>query len=929
MDVLIHISQQLSNSTTPAYAPVEFTVSPSIAAVNVLFFLSLALVLIDAFLAMLVKSWLQEFDRSWRKHTVADLRAQERERRLQGLERWRLAELVTLLPILIQTSLLFFCIGLIVLLFPIHLISAIFSSVALVGSFTFYLLTTYVSVIDVYAPFSSPVSRGLRILIDGVQTTWFILVHLTARHAQHIISGVLFHTSRPPPPQEHVVNTELTIQSLPRQNKVTHSPLPHGTMSVENQERITHSRSQINPQTYVDILERLVTTTAEAVENIPVFLDLLDQPVKDPTLRPSNVGKWKELLHITLGLLGEPSTFSDSAARTLARTALFCYDGKPADQQLARSLIHYFDDMSSGQTGKQKPLNSLFAPYIHYYCGIQPFYLWEVWNTIASLEPSDAADMELLWLVNTMHKNLQWKHPWSLPNDDLLGIFAAVLTYVSCTEQSRRSQAPLTAAIIYAMHTIKSAIDNGGVHFITGPYILPGNVLTTSESMSMTFHQVGRLNLWSDHCVALASALLQPHTHWLNFGADSVWDFQLALIAALYIDSTKQTGQVATAFAQLLTLTIIPEITMSTWGFADAYDQTKLAGYWYTAVFQEPIYQEDSENSPVQDIGYIIMQIIEHSFEMRLSALYLLDFSVAYLYGRSSPPSILLTMHKDGNLRLKRTDTNGSTIKYASGPFNPWILLYLDTLFSPNSFLHPEQLEWTGTPEQVYIAMARLDLYDSLQEEENKDTRQLKLEPDLLMLVLMSKDYVVCTHAFKCCLNLASQPSSSGDIQSAGTFIPGTMGHQWIEHLISVLCGTSQHRPSRSWEFLTEHLIPKWAILPPAWCYDFASAFLFLNVHTVDESELPTYKWFAGSLRDEEQISQAFLPFLGTMLELIKHSLTWGQLDSVNTWLAQLPEILENQDAHVELHNILATRKKDIVDETLNCFAELPMSYLE
>src|ERR1700755_1276507 len=167
MDVLIHISQQLSNSTISAYVPTEFTVSPSITAVNVLFFLSLALVLIDAFLAMLVKSWLQEFDRGWRKYTVADLRAQERERRLPGLEPWGLAELVNLLPILIQTALLFFCIGLIVLLFPVHLISAIFSSVALVTGFTFYAFTTYVSIFDAYAPFSSPVSRGLKTLVDA------------------------------------------------------------------------------------------------------------------------------------------------------------------------------------------------------------------------------------------------------------------------------------------------------------------------------------------------------------------------------------------------------------------------------------------------------------------------------------------------------------------------------------------------------------------------------------------------------------------------------------------------------------------------------------------------------------------------------------------------------------------------------------------
>jgi len=85
MDVLIHISQQLNNSTTPAYATPEFTFPPSTAVVSICFFLSLALVLIDGFLAMLVNSWLQEFDRGWRKYTVARFRAQEREHGSVGL----------------------------------------------------------------------------------------------------------------------------------------------------------------------------------------------------------------------------------------------------------------------------------------------------------------------------------------------------------------------------------------------------------------------------------------------------------------------------------------------------------------------------------------------------------------------------------------------------------------------------------------------------------------------------------------------------------------------------------------------------------------------------------------------------------------------------------------------------------------------------
>ena len=927
MDVLIHISQQLSNLTTPAYAPAEFTVSPSIAAVNVLFFLSLALVLIDAFLAMLVKSWLQEFDRGWRMYTVVDLRAQERERRLQGLERWKLAELVALLPILIQTSLLFFCIGLIVLLFPIHLISAIFSSVMLVAGFTFYLFTTYVSIFNAYSPFSSPVSRGLIILLDGLQTTWLILGRLIARH---IIPGVSVYTSHPSTPREHGANTDPATQSLPGNNRVAHSPLPQSTVGVEKQERITRSRSQIDPQTYLNILERLVSTTAEAVENIPVFLDLLDQPVKDPRLRPSNTTKWKELLHTTLGLLGDPSTFSASIACTIARSVLFCYDNGPADQQLSRNLIHHLDYMCSDQTGKYGPLNSLFAPYMHYYCNISPVDSRKLCNAIVSLEPSNAADAELLWMVNTMHNNWLWKHVRPYVNEEIPVIFAVLLTYVSCTEQSRRSQVPLTAAIIYAMHTIKSALDKGGVPSITGHYVLPGTVLSTSESLC--FHQVDTLDLWSDDCIQLASTLLQPQSHWSGFAVDVVWNFQLALIAALYIDSTKQGGQAATTFAHLLTLPNIPEIKMSTWGWADAYDQTKLAGYWCTAVFQEPIYQAYSGNSPVQDIEQIILRTIESSFEIRLSALHLLDFSVKYLCGRLSTLSNVLTMGPEGYLRLEWADSDGPNHGFAYGSYNPWILLHLDTLFSPSSILYqgdPEQLEWTDTPEQVHIAMARLALYDSLQGDEHKETKQLMPEPDLLSLFLKSKDYEVCTGAFKCCLNLASRPSSAVDTQSAGVFIPETLGFQWIKQLVQVLCETPQYEPVRSWEFLAEHLTPKWAMLPHSWCCDFASACLLLNVHPLDEDELPVYQWFALTLTREGQTNQDFLPFLGTMLGLIKHSVTSDQLASLETWLAQLPEILENHNAHVEMGNVLATRKQEIVDETLRIFVELPMADLE
>ena len=114
--------------------------------------------------------------------------------------------------------------------------------------------------------------------------------------------------------------------------------------------------------------------------------------------------------------------------------------------------------------------------------------------------------------------------------------------------------------------------------------------------------------------------------------------------------------------------------------------------------------------------------------------------------------------------------------------------------------------------------------------------------------------------------------------------------------------------------------------LPLSQRCDIASAFLFLNVNTLHEGELPAYQWFANSFISQEQTNQDFLHFLGIMLGHVKHRATWGQLDSLDTWLAQLSEYLENEDAHVKLENVLATRKEEIEDETIKCFKELPMT---
>ena len=133
---------------------------------------------------------------------------------------------------------------------------------------------------------------------------------------------------------------------------------------------------------------------------------------------------------------------------------------------------------------------------------------------------------------------------------------------------------------------------------------------------------------------------------------------------------------------------------------------------------------------------------------------------------------------------------------------------------------------------------------------------------------------------------------------------------------MQVLCGSEVI--VNSWGFLNKHLVPIWDELPHSWCRDFASIFLFSNVHHPHMHCQPAYQLLTQALSDQERENpnnQAFLPFLLAILEPIKHTLNWDQLTSLRTWLAWLPDNLQNQDAqvHVKLEDYLATRMEQVV----------------
>jgi hypothetical protein len=154
----------MQNRTIEPYVPPVFTAPLYAIAVNTLFFASLAVVLVAAVLCMLVKGWIKELDRKLRRIPDLRKRAVVKELREQGMLRWRLPALITILPALIHLSLVLFFIGLVVYLLQVHKLPA-FLSIAIFGTWVFvYALSVLISAIDEFSPFRSSYSRMLGVL---------------------------------------------------------------------------------------------------------------------------------------------------------------------------------------------------------------------------------------------------------------------------------------------------------------------------------------------------------------------------------------------------------------------------------------------------------------------------------------------------------------------------------------------------------------------------------------------------------------------------------------------------------------------------------------------------------------------------------------------------------------------------------------------
>jgi hypothetical protein len=163
-DILYTISQQLANSSIPAFPQVNYETPQYAVVVNGLFFTSLSCSIIAALLAVLALQWVANYDMGLNTSS-ARKRAIQRHIRWKGIETWKMGEIIASLPLLIFVSLFLFFIGIADWLWHLNrAISAIVIGGIGIGCLL-YSITNMISIVKLEAPFRTPISKGLAPLL--------------------------------------------------------------------------------------------------------------------------------------------------------------------------------------------------------------------------------------------------------------------------------------------------------------------------------------------------------------------------------------------------------------------------------------------------------------------------------------------------------------------------------------------------------------------------------------------------------------------------------------------------------------------------------------------------------------------------------------------------------------------------------------------
>ncbi|PVF92408.1 hypothetical protein CPB86DRAFT_877909 [Serendipita vermifera] len=163
-DILLILSRQLANSSFPPFEPTAYETPQYAIVVNGLFFTSLSCSLIAALLAVLALQWVANYDMGLNT-SLPEKRALQRHIRFRGIEKWKMSELIASPPLLIFVALFLFFIGIADWLWYMNrAISGIVIGGIGIGCLL-YTITNLISIVEVDAPFRTPISKELAVFI--------------------------------------------------------------------------------------------------------------------------------------------------------------------------------------------------------------------------------------------------------------------------------------------------------------------------------------------------------------------------------------------------------------------------------------------------------------------------------------------------------------------------------------------------------------------------------------------------------------------------------------------------------------------------------------------------------------------------------------------------------------------------------------------
>ncbi|KAK0505116.1 hypothetical protein EDD18DRAFT_325355 [Armillaria luteobubalina] len=139
--------------------PSDLTFRPSTydSWVNGLWFTSLSLSLTTALFAVLTKQWIHQY-MSVPSGTPRD-KCRVRQFRYMGLQQWRVAFIIGLLPVLMSTSLAAFLVGLVLFIVPLRVqIASVVGAITIISFFA-YLVANFLPIVYPSCPYKTPLSQ--------------------------------------------------------------------------------------------------------------------------------------------------------------------------------------------------------------------------------------------------------------------------------------------------------------------------------------------------------------------------------------------------------------------------------------------------------------------------------------------------------------------------------------------------------------------------------------------------------------------------------------------------------------------------------------------------------------------------------------------------------------------------------------------------